>query len=441
MITRNRIKIQEKEIISIWERLLGEKLLTEGRERICVIYPGRVNKGSGPDFRDAVILAGDNKLIKGDIEIHTRASDWYSHGHHCDPEYNDVILHVVLWNDDGYSTFTTNGKFVPVICLAKSLQYQARLMPYHQLPCFCSGEKGERQDLKKLLQDIGVIRFKQRVEMFSSKLLKEEASQVLFQGIMRALGYTKNKRAFEELARRLPLWLLEGELKGSLLLKEAMLLGMAGLLPSQRVRCLPFVWEEWVKELEQTWHSFGRGETMYQSDWCLTHIYPNNSPVRRIVAQSYLLHRYRVKGLLPNILELVTEAPLTKEAYWLESNLMVVGDGYWLDHFDFDVGSRIKKSALLGRDKAGEIVVNVILPFTFSWWQATGERELQQKALQLYLEHPKLAGNEITCHMVKQLFIEHNSGLTACQHQGLIHLFKDYCCQAKCSECPLVSQG
>ena len=113
MITRNRIKIQEKEIISIWERLLGEKLLTEGRERICVIYPGRVNKGSGPDFRDAVILAGDNKLIKGDIEIHTRASYWYSHGHHCDPEYNDVILHVVLWNDDGYSTFTTMVNLFP----------------------------------------------------------------------------------------------------------------------------------------------------------------------------------------------------------------------------------------------------------------------------------------------------------------------------------------
>ncbi len=440
MITRKRIKIQEQEVISIWERLLEEKLLTEGKEQICVIYPGRLNKGSGPDFRDAVIIAGDNRLIKGDIEIHTRARDWHSHGHHCDPEYNNVILHVVLWNDNGYSTFTTNGRFVPVICLAKSLQYQARLMFYHQLPCFCSGEKGERQDLKKLLQDIGVIRFKQRVEMFSSKLLKEEASQVLFQGMMRALGYTKNKRPFEELARKSPLWLLEGELRRSLLLKEAMLLGMAGLLPSQRV-CREFVCEEWLKELEQTWHSFGQGETMYQGDWCLTHIYPNNSPVRRIVAQSHLLQRYCERGLLLNILELVAEAPLTKEAYWLESNLMVVGDGYWLDHFDFDSGSRIKKSALLGRDKAGEIVVNVILPFTFSWWGATGETELQRKALQLYLEHPKLAENEITCHMVKQLFMEHTSGLTACQQQGLIHLFKDYCCQAKCSECPLVTRG
>jgi hypothetical protein len=441
MITRKRIKIQEQEIILIWEQLLGEKLLTEGGEQICVIYPGRINKGSGPDFRDAVIIAGDNKQIRGDIEIHVYARDWHSHGHHYDPEYNNVILHVVLWNDNGYSTFTMNDKFIPVICLAKSLQYQARLLSYHQLPCFCSGEKGERQDLKKLLQDIGVIRFKQRVEMFSSKLLKEEAGQVLFQGMMRALGYTKNKRAFEELAQRSPLWLLEGELRGSLLLKEAMLLGMAGLLPSQRMRCLPFVCEEWLKELEQTWHSFGQDESMSQSDWCLTHIYPNNFPVRRIIAQSRLLQRYCERGLLLNILELVAEAPLTKEAYWLESNLMIVGDGYWLDHFDFDIRSRIKKSALLGRDKAGEIVVNVILPFTFTWWQAAGERELQQKALQLYLEHPKLAENEITCHMVRQLFMEHTSGLTACQQQGLIHLFRDYCCQAKCSECPLVTQG
>lgn len=440
MITRNRIKLQEREISLIWGRLLGAKLLTEEGKGIRVIYPGRINNGGGPDFRDAVILAGDEKPIRGDVEIHVHASDWHSHGHHCDPEYSNVILHVVLWNDNRYSTFTTDGRFVPLICLAKSLQYQPRLMSYRQLACFCSEENMGRQDLERLLNDVGVRRFRQRVEMFERKLLKQEASQVLFEGIMIALGYTKNKRSFEELAQRSPLRLLEGELKGSLLLKEAMLLGMAGLLPSQRIYSA-FVYEEWVKELEQTWHSFGQDESMSQSDWCLTHVYPNNSPVRRIIAQSHLLQRYRERGLLLNILELVAEASLTEEDYWLESGLIVAGDGYWLDHFDFDVRSRSRKSALLGRGKAGEIVINVILPFTFAWWGATGETELQRKALQLYVDHPKLPENELTCHMTRQLFLKRTSDFTACQQQGLIHLFKDYCCQARCSECPLVSQG
>lgn len=440
MITRNRIKVQEREISLVWERLLGTKLLTEEGRRIRVIYPGRINNGGGPDFRDAVISAGDEKLIRGDVEIHVHASDWHSHGHDCDPEYNNVILHVVLWNDNRYSTFTTDGRFVPLICLAKSLLYQPRLIPYRQLACSCSGENMARQDLNRLLNDIGVRRFKQRVEMFGRKLLKEEASQVLFEGIMIALGYTKNKRPFEELAQRSPLRLLKGELNESLVFKEAMLLGMAGLLPSQRMYGA-FVCEEWVSELEQTWHSFGQDEAMPQSAWYLTHVYPNNSPVRRIIAQSHLLHRYRERGLLLNILELVAKASLTEQGSWLESGLMVAGDGYWLDHFDFDVRSRSRKSALLGRGKAGEIVINAILPFTFAWCEATGETELQRKALQLYVGHPRLPENELTRHMARQLRIKGTSGFTACQQQGLIHLFKDYCCQARCFECPLVNQG
>jgi hypothetical protein len=439
MVTRKRIKISEQEISVVWQRLLGKELFTEEGERICVVYPGRINNGSGPDFRDAAILIDSNKLVKGDIEIHICASDWYSHGHHCDPEYNNVILHVVLWHDGKYLTSAENGKSVPIICLSKLLQYQARLMSYEQLPCFyLAGNRG-RQVLKKLLQDVGEERFKQKARLFHSKLLEKEAGQVLFEGVMGALGYTKNKKPFEELAQRSPLCLLEDKLEGSLLLKEAMLLGMAGLLPSQRSR-REFLHEKWVKKLEQTWHSFRQGEAMDESDWCLTHIYPNNSPVRRIIAQSYLLQRYQERGLLPNILELVAEAPLTAESRWLEDNLIVVGHGYWLEHFDFDNRARTKRSALLGQGKAAEIMVNVILPFAFSWWEATGKKELQRKALQIYINYPKLTENEITRHMARQLRIKDTSDFTACHQQGLIQLFKCYCCQAKCAECPLVSQ-
>jgi hypothetical protein len=240
-----------------------------------------------------------------------------------------------------------------------------------------------------------------------------------------------------------------------------LLLGTAGLLPSQRWQG-NFVDGKEVQELERIWRSAGKKvKTMRENDWNLSHIYPNNSPVRRIVAQSYLLERYckgtcpePVEGrLLTGILQLVKEAPLPGGHHVLENGLTVASDGYWRDHFDFNGGSktnpvlplsksgagRIKYGALLGNSKAGEIAVNVILPFAFTRGKMANEPELAKKAIELYNSYPKLAENEITRHMAKQLGLEDFSGFSACHQQGLIHIFRNYCREGRCSQCPLVN--
>jgi len=217
------------------------------------------------------------------------------------------------------------------------------------------------------------------------------------------------------------------------------LLGTAGLLPSQRWRGKS-AREKEVQELEQIWQSAGKKvKTMREGDWNLSHIYPNNSPVRRIVAQSYLLERYREGKLLAGILQLVKEAPLPGGHHVLENGLTVAGDGYWRDHFDFDVRSKTKISALLGNSKAGEIAVNVILPFALSWGELAIEAKLTENAIELYRNYPKLAENCITRHMKKQLFLEEPFDFTACHQQGLIHIFMNYCREGRCNECPLAS--
>jgi hypothetical protein len=180
-------------------------------------------------------------------------------------------------------------------------------------------------------------------------------------------------------------------------------------------------------------------KTMKESDWNLSHIYPNNSPVRRIIAQSYLLERYCEGKLLAGMLQLVKEAPLPGGHRALENGLTVAGDGYWRDHFDFGVRSKTKISALLGNSKAGEIAVNVILPFTFSWGELANAEKLAEHAIELYRNYPKLAENCITRHMKKQLGFEEPLDLTACHQQGLIHIFRNYCREGRCSECPLVN--
>jgi len=437
MITRNRIKFPEKQAALLWQQVVGKELPSTEDELVSVIYPGRTNGDNGPDFRDAVI-ANEFHLTKGDVEVHVKSSDWYSHEHHSDAEYNNVILHVVMWHDCTSATLLQSGKPVPVLCLAKALRHQAYLLP-HQLPCCQILDHMDKQTLEKLLNTAGEERFKQKAMHFQAEILrfakKEEAGQVLFRGMMRALGYAKNTKPFEDLADRMPLNSIES--REGLALKQALLLGTAGLLPSQR-RQGKFAREKEVQELEQIWQSAGKKvKTMRESDWNFSHIYPNNSPVRRIVAQGYLLERYCEGKLLAGILQLVKEAPLPKGHQALENGLTVAGDGYWRDHFDFDVRSKTKISALLGNSKAGEIIVNVILPFAFSWGELANETKLTENAIELYRNYPKLTENCITRHMAKQLCLEDISDFTACHQQGLIHIFRNYCREGSCSQCPL----
>jgi hypothetical protein len=443
MITRNRIKLSEKQAALIWQQAVGTELISTEGEQFSVIYPGRINGDNGPDFRNAVI-ANKSRLKKGDVEVHVRSSDWYSHEHDADVEYNNVILHVVMWHDCNSATVLQSGREVPVLCLAKALRHQAYLLPC-TLPCFSILDHIDRHTVKKILDAAGEQRFKQKAIHFRTEILdpaprmptiEQAAGQVLLRAIMRALGYAKNTDPFEELAGRIPLTSIE--CREGLTAKQALLLGTAGLLPSQRGQIGP-IKERDVQELEQIWQALGSNvRTMKVSDWHLSHIYPNNSPVRRIIAQSHLLERYSRGRLLAGILQIVRDALPSGGHRVLQNGLTVDSDGYWRDHFDFGVRSRTKISALLGHNKAGEIAVNVILPFAFSWGELAGQAKLTDRVIQLYRTHPRLSDNCLTRHMAKQLQIEEVSDFTACQQQGLIHIFRSYCREGRCFQCPLV---
>ena len=113
----------ESQVIEIWQHQMldGIELASEDGEPIKIIYPGRINDDRGADFRDAVI-ATNRGLIKGDIEVHVKSSDWRAHCHCHDPVYNRVILHVVMWHDTKAATTLQNGENVPVLVLDKYIE-------------------------------------------------------------------------------------------------------------------------------------------------------------------------------------------------------------------------------------------------------------------------------------------------------------------------------
>ena len=73
------------------------------------------------------------------------------------------------------------------------------------IPCRGAGYRGNARLIASILDEAGEARFFARAAHFREIIAQSGAGQALYQGIMTALGYSKNKEAMAELAGRLPL--------------------------------------------------------------------------------------------------------------------------------------------------------------------------------------------------------------------------------------------
>lgn len=262
---------------------------------------------------------------------------------------------------------------------------------------------------------------------------------------MGALGYSKNTLPFLELARRVPLAVLESLAQSgisdeeSLMRQQALLLGTAGLLPPQRPQRQRSDRTEnlWAVKLERHWVGSGHDGTMPAESWDLCKIRPNNSPLRRLAAMSELVFRYRETGLMNGLLGLVKAAPLSDGHNCLEKGLLVAGAGYRANHFGLISQNRVRSPALLGTGRAADINVNVLLPFTLAWSLFNCQPELGDKALALYCAYPRLMANSIERHMMAQLGLARGLVNSARRQQGLLHIYRTLCTQGRCQDCSL----
>ena len=313
------------------------------------------------------------------------------------------------------------------------------------MPCMRAAKRLSEDMVARFLDGAGEKRFLSKTASFRAELAGMEANQSLYLGIMGALGYSRNKLPFMELARRLPLQALESAVENMpgeecLAQQQAALFGTAGMLPSQRWGGLMqgVTEDDWVCELERRW-SFSphSAKAMSPDDWHMFKVRPSNSPVRRIAAASRLLLRFRGKGLSRELVNSVEEAFATKDHHRLEGKLVVAADGYWADHLDFGLSIRGNEPALLGMGQAANITVNVILPFTFAWGRLVSRPELAEQSLALYRHHPRLPANAVERHMRAQLGLGTALVNSARRQQGLIHIYNTLCIQGKCGSCVL----
>ena len=446
-LTRN---IPERVVVERWQQLTDRAdLNTTDGELIRIIYPGRKNDGRGADFRDAVIATSQG-IIKGDIEVHVKSSDWQVHRHHQDPAYNRVRLHVVLWHDGETATKLHNGETAPILALDKYLGDTtgpgARLVPSPaSLPCRKTINGLASDTLAQLLDSAGEERFGDKASRFQAQLSQMEASQCLYQGIMVALGYAQNKLPMLKLASILPLNRLHSVTRDKISDQEclarlqALLLGTAGLLPSQRYdRRRGYEDDGWLNQLEELWAAYGSTKVMSEDEWQMFKVRPNNFPPRRIAAMSYLILRYRKRGTVAEVVDIIKKgAPLSRSYLRLEQGFRVTADGYWASHFDFGPDCRTNNPTLIGRWRAADIAVNVLLPFALVWGKLNGQPDVERKAVDLYRGYPRLAANALERHMIKQLRLNRSLVNSAQRQQGLIHIYNTLCTQGKCNSCTL----
>jgi hypothetical protein len=425
----SKVEVGERLLVQIWKRQLVEagKLVTESGERVQVVYLGRENNDRGPDFVGAIIATDGGGVLRGDIELHAKASGWKDHGHHRDPNYNEVILHVVWEGDEAVAL--QNGKTVPTLslrgCLKGSVddvRYWADLPIVPSEPCCNAKQWLGDSEMGRVLDEAGEERFRVKADYFESRMGMEPSSQVLYWGIMGALGYTRNKDSFEELACRLPLAVLEELCRGKrsqeqVLVLKALLLGKAGLLPG-----------DGSGEVGRIWDCLGDGETMSSSCWHVFRVRPKNHPARRLVGAAHLLARFMEIGLFEGVLQLVDETSLGVMGL-LESGFMVSSPDPCFD----------SEHNLIGRGRAREIVINIILPFAFAWAKANLQGNLAERVWALYGSYPKAGENGITRELAELLLGTGASELadSARRQQGLIHLHKTFCRQRECPSCPV----
>src|SRR5215831_5904657 len=91
----------ERLLQTIWQhqRVVRDQLKTLDGETLRVLHPGFRNVEGGPDFGHAILQFGNDEPRSGDIEVDLRSSGWRAHGHHANPAFEKVILHVI-WDGE-----------------------------------------------------------------------------------------------------------------------------------------------------------------------------------------------------------------------------------------------------------------------------------------------------------------------------------------------------
>lgn len=470
--------INEKLLHYLWSEQAFRNFILEtvNREKISITFPGFWNTKDGPDFTQAVINI-DDKVISGDVEIHLYSSDWYRHNHHQDKRYDNVILHIAGWTDDKDSyVLTTTNKKIPQLILTPLLEkefeeidrflditgYTKRNARFGGIgPCsqFCLNASFYSQ-VRKFMEMAGEARLYYKSEIFRQRKITSSYDEIMYQGIMEALGYQHNSLQFCELAKMLPLDLLKKVLllhivpeEEKPLLLQSLFLYQAKLVPIVVTKEFDKSTMRYLVKLSQLYEkllsAIGSLETK-KLNWNFKGTRPINHPTRRIAGMSYLLSNCLPDrttgqaGLSIGLFQQIQHHYLDKRIIFSSFN-PTAKDEYWLTHTTFGGKQLSKPAALVGKGLFQIIEINIFIPLVFLYAHETDNHQLITSIIQGFKTYPKLPDNHITSLMNYRLFADKTKVIrkfvqTAFYQQALIQIYRDFCAKGfeGCQSCGLL---
>lgn len=486
-LLKNNPKIPEEIIYKIWEeRRVDSSLATADGLSIEIIDCGiRNTDEAGPDYRHARIKIG-NITFTGDVEIDTSHSDWKVHGHHLNQRYNKVILHAVLTNDSSYHfVVTQSGRKVPTLTLEKFLSSSIKEKLRQDLktiqsdddvkmPCSQLNNIVERKEKLGYLKNLGLQRFRKKCEKNIDRLkelvvlnqlqIKEPKvyhdfhkeistrefnlkdfehlefwQQLYYEQLFEALGYAKNKDVMLRLSRAVDIKFIKSIPDLTKEKLESILFHVSGLFPdvidipneetSEYMRTSLDLWDE-IK------HSYDSG-LINKNDWNFFKMRPQNFPTIRIAAGARLLQKIIVQEQFIRIINIFKEhTDVSKLITRLRNEIIIKGEGYWADHYNFNKETKTKLNYFIGLGRADEIIINILLPILSVYFEIHGSKEYSQKVLDLFINYYQKEGNHLVDKINETLGLK-NEKFRSIYYQGMIDLFRNYCIKNKCMDCEI----
>ena len=404
----------------VWQNKLfsTHNLHTTDGEPVEIIDVGKYNNDAGPDFFNAKIRIGYT-LWAGDVEIHTRSTDWNKHNHQSDKAYDSVILHVVDISDG--DVYRIDGEKIPQLELVYPKQietnFEQLISVQKWIPCADKINSVPDVFIESWKNALLTERLEQKMQAITNLLNENNQhwEEAFYITLARNFGFGTNSQAFESLAKSIPLSTL-GKHKDQIFQLEALLFGQAGLLNATAT-------DEYAIKLKQE-YDFLKAKYALQpldgSQWKLLRLRPDNFPHVRIAQFAALIH---------NSSKLFSKMVEHPNIEYLRKIFDCEPSEYWKTHYLF-VHESAKKSKHLGSQSINGLLINTVVPFLFCYAYQKNNQDLKDKALQLLEQIP--GENNAIISGWQKLEI---SSISAYDSQALIQLKKQYCDEKKCLQC------
>jgi len=486
--------LHERFLRHIWSRQFVHQtaLRTSDGRDVRVLATGTLNTGGGPDFREAVVQIGGT-TYRGDVEIHRTLIEWLHHHHEKDPRYNNVVLHVVLEQpSETFSIRTPSGRPIPLLVLETFLSESIhsiwektivaeRAQARQNLRCRDHNLSIDAGLLSRWIHSLTLQRLELKLRRFDERLRElayihmlavhdhGEASsrwriqgdpddvppphkdlspqqlskrelwdQLLYEGLMDGLGYSKNREPFVRLARAMTLRTIRdlGVHDNDDRL-QAVLFGAAGLLPALR-SVKDKQSREFVRLLSQFWKGYRlqyRSTVLHAADWQFFPTRPGNFPTIRMSAASALVRKIITEDLFRILLETIKSAESHAASLRSARILLSINPHpFWTSHYTFGEPASPPIHPL-GPDRRDEMIINTVVPLGLLYARIFKDRQVREKILGLFDVIPSASTNSVTRLMQKQLVRDKLAVGGASTRQGLLQLYNFYCREELCAEC------